>query len=232
MKIYGSRDLGARLHQWHSGMDAVYGVGSMFYAGYGATPERVDDALGILRGIHRRRNTTPKMPRAHARELAALIGELELLREGGARDNPGTRSRPARRAPQKGFTVFLLDLDSHEGIAHYDANARAPVEGEASARTWAEDNLRDGWDLVATVRGKDGAPTPGGFTVFLLDLDTHEGVVIYDGKARSAKAAVAAVQKWADRRLRDGYDIVGVLRGEVTPVNEPDGGIPCRWVDL
>ena len=40
--------LGLLLHNWHNGMDAVYGVGSNLVAGQDSTPEQVDEAIAIL----------------------------------------------------------------------------------------------------------------------------------------------------------------------------------------
>lgn len=91
MKIHGSHDLGARLHQWHSGMDAVYAVGSQFYAGRAADAERVEAALAILDGIYARRKDT-RMPAKDAKHLRDLRADLRALLRGG--DAP--RSNPAK----------------------------------------------------------------------------------------------------------------------------------------
>ena len=126
MNIYGTQELGARMHQWHSGMDAVYGVGSYFYGGHGVTEERLDDALDILQRIYRGRKEG-RMPAADARHLAALIRDLKALKAGSyidpedLRDNPGSygcsssrpRSNPAK-VPQR--VQALLEMGKREGM--------------------------------------------------------------------------------------------------------------------
>lgn len=92
--IEGSRDLGARLHQWHSGMDAVYALGSMFYAGHPVDKEQVQDAIEVLERVFDRANFAGP---GDGRELRALIAELHEalddpetfnLRQSGALDDP------------------------------------------------------------------------------------------------------------------------------------------------
>lgn len=239
MKIYGSRDLGARLHQWHSGMDAVYGVGSMFYAGHGVTKERLGDALDILQRLYRFRKES-RMPTADARHLSALIRDLKALKDGNyvdpedLRDNPGTRSRrPARRASRDGFTVFLLDLDSYEGVAFHAKDSDTPEDAKDDAREWAERELDDEWVAAAMIEGTKGNPAPRstGFTVFLVDHDSG-GIAYYARSASSEKNAERLAKGWAERAIRDGYSIVGAVAGKVTPVHEDGGGVYCRLVNF
>lgn len=49
--VQGTKEEGAALHQWHSGMDAVYAVGSQWYAGRTAWLRTVQDARDILDAI-------------------------------------------------------------------------------------------------------------------------------------------------------------------------------------
>ena len=84
--IHGSKQLGADLHQWHSGMDAIYGVGSMFYARRGASLASAQEALEDLQRLYRHRKAS-RMPAADARSLASVIRRLTAAigapREGG-----------------------------------------------------------------------------------------------------------------------------------------------------
>ena len=238
MKIHGTQELGARMHQWHSGMDAVYGVGSYFYGGHGVTEERLDDALDILQRTYRGRKEG-RMPAADARHLAALIRDLKALKAGSyidpedLRDNPGTRARPARRAPQEGFTVFLLDINSYEGVAFHAKDSDTPEDAKDDAREWAERELDDEWVAAAMIEGTAGYPAPRstGFTVFLVDHDSG-GIAYYARTASSEKNAERLAKGWAERAIRDGYSIVGAVAGKVTPVHEDGGGVYCRLVNF
>ena len=84
--IHGSKQLGADLHQWHSGMDAIYGVGSMFYARRGASLASAQEALEDLQRLYRHRKAS-RMPAADARSLASVIRRLTAA-IGAPRKNP------------------------------------------------------------------------------------------------------------------------------------------------
>lgn len=51
--ISGTPEMGVLLHHWHIGMDAIYGVGSMWYAGRPARRDQVERAAALLRGCRR-----------------------------------------------------------------------------------------------------------------------------------------------------------------------------------
>lgn len=99
--VYGPRSLGVRLHNWHSGMDSIYAVGSMFVAGEGSPLADVESALESLERIHARRKQMKLKP-ADVKELNAVIAELHdemwsAKDEAGSgyRDNPRKKSRRA-----------------------------------------------------------------------------------------------------------------------------------------
>lgn len=147
---------------------------------------------------------------------------------------PTTRHRRIPRAARgTGFAVFLLDLDNYEGLAFHAKDADTPEDAKEDAEEWAERELRDGWVAIAMVEGKSGNPKPGseGFTVFLADFNSG-GIAYYARNARSEKGAATLATGWAARAIRDGYAVVGTLRGEVTPVHEDGGGVYCRLVNF
>lgn len=71
------KQLGEKLHHWHSGTDAIYAAGSTLFAGRGVTPEIAKKAIELLKvmlpkakaGMH---GWGP----ADARELSSLIKAL------------------------------------------------------------------------------------------------------------------------------------------------------------
>lgn len=75
--IEGSRDLGARLHQWHHGMDAVYALGSMFYAGHPVNKEQVEDAIETLRWVYTGMGAEDRENDADFEILGQLLEELQ-----------------------------------------------------------------------------------------------------------------------------------------------------------
>jgi hypothetical protein len=147
---------------------------------------------------------------------------------------PAVRTRRPRRLPQEGFTLFLLDLDSYEGLAFYAKEEDTPEDAQEAAQEWAERELSDGWIAAAMVEGKTGNPKPGstGFTVFLANLDSDDGIAYYAKTASTEANAKRLANGWAARAIRDGYSVVGTLRGEVTPVHEDGGGVYCRLVNF
>lgn len=75
--LYRNRQLGATMHQWHSGMgDPIYAVGSMIYAGKHVEREDAEeaiDALGAL--VHTAKGTDKKELQGLIRELKKGLGE-------------------------------------------------------------------------------------------------------------------------------------------------------------
>ena len=49
LAIKGSAEIAEKMHHWHIGMDAVYGVGSMWFAGCSARRDQVEIAVQLLR---------------------------------------------------------------------------------------------------------------------------------------------------------------------------------------
>jgi len=100
--VYGSRSLGARLHNWHSGMDSIYAVGSMFAAGEGSPLSDAESALESLKRIHARRKQMRLKP-ADVRELNSVIADLQHEMLWSAKDEAGLGSRrnPAATAKRK-----------------------------------------------------------------------------------------------------------------------------------
>lgn len=90
--IRGTKALGVRLHQWHSGQgDPIYGVGSMFYAGKPASVDAVEDAVSNLR--RSRTGVVGKDRKALDSLIATMERKLEKAR--GRKANRGTR-KPAK----------------------------------------------------------------------------------------------------------------------------------------
>ncbi len=129
--------------------------------------------------------------------------------------------------------MFLLDLDSYEGLAFHAKDSDTPEDALEEAKEWAEREL-DEWVAAAMIEGTAGVPAPGstGFTVFLVDLDSHEGIAYYARTASSKTNAERIAKGWAERAIRDGYSIVGAVAGKVTPVHEDGGGVYCGLVNF
>jgi hypothetical protein len=70
--IHGWTHVGAALHQWHVGMDAVYAVGSCWYVRRPAPAHVVLDALHLLE----RSRGYPGRPAQEEAELEGLISEV------------------------------------------------------------------------------------------------------------------------------------------------------------
>ena len=182
MKIYGTQELGARLHQWHSGMDAVYGVGSYFYAGMGVTQERLNDAIDILQGVYSRRKDT-RMPAGDARHLSALIRDLKALRAGNymdpedLRDNPGCgcsssrpRSNPRRRRPKP---LSEMSRETREVAAMSQYNRNLPLGAKPFSR------LSSTQRKLILLTGKSARPNPTRVpqrVQALLEMGKREGM--------------------------------------------------------
>lgn len=100
--VHGSNALGLAMHQWHNGMDAVYGVGSYFVApdSKPVPVERANDALDILKRIQR--DPRP-MPAASRRHLGSTIAKLEqAIRAAGGVPVGGTAGESIPRTRARG----------------------------------------------------------------------------------------------------------------------------------
>lgn len=103
MQVIGNKQLGADLSQWHYGMDAIYAVGSQFYAGRPVDVSDAEDALRLLEQEHRNRKAT-KLSRSAVAHLNKVIRNLRhRIDAASARPNPiaKTRKRPADAASIK-----------------------------------------------------------------------------------------------------------------------------------
>ena len=145
MKIQGSRNLGLNMHQWHSGMDPVYGVGSLFFAGHPAEDEYVENALSILKQTRSRGSFSRK----DGRHLNAVIRELERLLKPARGKEP--RENPAKLPRRvEGLVRMGVPLDKAKYLhAEMGKVERSPFGGSASHR--AVDAILDSID--ASVRG-------------------------------------------------------------------------------
>lgn len=116
--VHGSRELGARLHRWHAGMDSIYAVGSQFYAGRPAPLRDVKEALRLLEQEHRNRKAT-KLRRDAVTHLNAVIADLHdamwsAIGEHGdpdagtdyPRENPGRYVMDMTRIPIGSMVLF------------------------------------------------------------------------------------------------------------------------------
>ena len=114
IKVYGSPALGARLHNWHSGMgDPIYRVGSMFAAGQGSPLSDVEAALEALERIHARRKES-RLSSNDVRSLNAVIADLHDAMW-AAKDAAGAGYRENPRKP------------SHYGPTMARLQARVPA---------------------------------------------------------------------------------------------------------
>ena len=150
--VYGSRELGARLHQWHAGMDAIYAVGSQFYAGRPAPLRDVKEALRLLEQEHRNRKAT-KMRRDAVTHLNAVIADLHdamwsAIGEHGDPD-AGTgypRENPAPIVRQR-VTELLPDV-----VIHYTAHGvwlRGMPRSYRGDRMWAASGVDEAREMAA-----------------------------------------------------------------------------------
>jgi hypothetical protein len=231
-KIYGPQELGVRMHQWHSGMDAVYGVGSYFFAGMGVTEERLDDAIDILKGVYSRRKQS-RMPAADARQLSALIRDLKALKAGNyldpddLRDNPGcgcASTRPSRGArgrrprsnpakvPQR--VQAILRMGKREGVTPAQAMAlhRRMTEVERQGGSHNDiDAILD--DVNDAIRANGIESITGDWhdryyqnivALYVNMGDTYDTTILYDATRNRFYAT-----SWGDWVERDG-DRLGV----------------------
>lgn len=100
--VYGSRSLGVRLHEWHSGMgDPIYAVGSMFVAGEGSPLEDVEAALESLERMHSQRKRLKLKPDA-VRSLNSVIADLhDEMWSAKDESGMGYRNNPRRALPPR-----------------------------------------------------------------------------------------------------------------------------------
>ena len=233
MKIYGSRDLGARMHQWHSGMDAVYGVGSYFYGGHGVTKERLVEALTLLERTYRERKAT-RMPAADARHLSALISDLKALKAGNyvdpedLRDNPsgcgcsstrrarGARGRRPRANPAKvpQRVQALLEMGKREGVTLTQATAlhrrMTEIERQGGSHNDIDAILDDVNDAlrahgIESIEGTWHDRYYQNIVALYVNMgDTYNGTILYDTTKNRFYAT-----SWGDWVERNG-DRLGV----------------------
>jgi len=149
MQVSGTKQLGADLHQWHAGMDAIYAVGSQFYAGRPVDVSDAQDALRLLEQEHRSRKAT-KLSRSAVAQLNAVIRNLRhRIDAASARPNPGSCSM--RRAnPSKTRTYAV---------------ARAEILRALQ---------QEGWDVRANLKMPHATYPRGGFRLWFKTQAIYE----------------------------------------------------------
>ena len=151
MQISGNKQLGADLHQWHAGMDAIYAVGSQFYAGRPVDMSDAQDALRLLEQEHRNRKAT-KLSRSAVAQLNAVIRNLRhRIDAASARPNPCSCSmRRANPSKLKARTYAV---------------ARAEILRALQ---------QDGWDVRANLKMPHATHPRGGFRLWFKTQAIYE----------------------------------------------------------
>jgi hypothetical protein len=151
MQVSGTKQLGADLHQWHAGMDAIYAVGSQFYAARSVDISDAQDALRLLEQEHRNRKAT-KLSRSAVAQLNAVIRNLRhRIDAASARPNPGSCSmRRANPSKPKARTYAV---------------ARAEILRALQ---------QEGWDVRANLKMPHATHPRGGFRLWFKTQAIYE----------------------------------------------------------
>ena len=196
--VHGSKQLGARLHQWHAGMDAIYAVGSQFYAGRPAPLRDVKEALRLLEQEHRNRKAT-KLRADAVTHLNAVVADLHdamwsAIGEHGDPDAgtgyPRENPRQRRKSPEerRGWHCVAGRCTPDSLLTRAAAQA-GTRQGQATVPV----------GVVVTIV----PPPPLGYAkwkVYATYGDTHSG----DGSSHpSEKSAIKAAFRLAKEACRD-----------------------------
>lgn len=209
--VYGSRSLGARLHEWHHGMmDPIYRVGSMFAAGEATSLAEVNEALEGLERIHSQRKKY-KLSANNVRILNAVIADLHDAMWSakdeagiGYAEKPSKRRSNPKKATKRELALRSLgasaaaasDLHRRMSSVEKTGGSHDEVDGILSSA----DQAIEGYGVEAIEGDNADRYYRNIVALYVNTGDTYKGTVLYN--ATTNRFSVTTVGDFVERNGR------------------------------